>query len=473
MTEKTGLDRPEREKRRASLVSLLAVLFLIVLKVAVGLLTGSLGILAQATDSVLDLVASVLAFFAVRIADQPADAEHPYGHGKVENLTALIETILLLVTCSWIVYEAIRRLFSQSAAIEASAWGIAVMVLSITLSLWLSTYLMGVARRCQSQSLEGNALNFRTDVLSSSVVLLGLVLVSLSQRLGPAWTWLEQADAVAALAVAAMVLRVSLRLGWRAVGELLDAAPPGLTEQIVAAAEAVPGVQSVGPVRVRQAGASTFADLTVAVERSASLEEAHRVASAVEARVSTLVRHGDVLVHVDPVARSGESLPQTVDAIAARLGLHAHDIHAHEVRGRYYVDLHVEVQTDLSLAQAHGLVSRLETALRDELPEVLEVSTHIEPRAVPVAPGSLDGKTETHLQTQIVAAVEGTPGLHDCHGLRIRPGPDGYDVVLHCRADSDLPIADAHRLAGQLEKQIYTRVPGVGQVLIHVEPEDG
>lgn len=360
----------EQEKQRASLVSILTVLGLVVLKVTVGLLTGSLGVLAQAADSVLDMAASVLAFFAVRAAEHPPDDRHPYGHGKVENLAALAETVLLLATGGWIAYEAVQRLFFRTVVIEADDWGIGVMLLSIGASLVLSSYLMRIARRYQSQSLEGNALNFRTDILSSSVVLLGLGMVWLGRRLGPEWNWLEKADPAAALIVTAFVLRVSLQLGRRAIDVLLDAAPPGLTGRIAAQVARVPGVETLGPLRVRQSGASTFVDLTVHVDRSLSLEQAHQIATAVEARTSALVPQGDVVVHVDPVKQPGESLPQAVGAIAARLGLRTHNVHAHEVRGQYFVDLHVEVPTGLTLGQAHRQVSHLEQAVRRELPHI-------------------------------------------------------------------------------------------------------
>jgi cation diffusion facilitator family transporter len=460
----------DTEKRRASLISLLVVVFLLSLKVVVALLTGSLGILAQVADSLLDLVATVLAYFAVRVAEQPPDPEHPYGHGKVENLAGLAEALLLLVTCGWIVYEAIQRLFFRSVPIEAGIWGIAVMALSIVASIWLSTYLLRVARRQRSQALEGNALNFRADVLSSSVVLLGLVLVSLSQQLGPQWAWLTKADAVAGLVVALLVLRVSLGLGWRAVSELLDAAPAGLTEQITGAAESVDGVQSVGPVRVRQAGGNTFVDMQVKIRRSASLEEAHQVARAVERRVGDLISPGDVVVHLDPVRQPGESLSQTVSAIAGRRGLQAHDIHAHQIDDDWFVDLHVEVPPALTLAEAHQEVARLEAAVRDELPYVRDIHSHIEPMAVPASSALLDAAAHQQLHDQILEVVAEVAGLSDCHNLFVRPGPDGYDVVIDCLADPDLPVAEAHRLADQAEKLLHLRVAGIGKVLIHVEP---
>jgi cation diffusion facilitator family transporter len=461
----------EREKGSAALSSVLAAILLTSLKLVVGLLTGSLGILAEATHSGLDLVAALVTFFAVRLSDRPPDEQHLYGHGKVENLSALIETLLLLITCVWIIYEAIQRLFFETVEIDASIWAFGVMIVSIVVDVSRSRMLYAVARKHKSQALEADALHFSTDIWSSSVVILGLGLVWLSDRLGPEWGWLAQADAVAAMLVAAIVVFVSVQLGKRAVAVLLDAAPPGLVERIDTEAAQVPGVEAVEIVRVRQAGASTFADLAVSVDRSISLEEAHQIAAAVEERVVNLVHQGDVVVHVEPVAQAGESLPQTVDAIAGRLGLRAHNIHAHKVRGHYFVDLHVEVPSHLTLAEAHQWVDRLEAAIKYELPFVSAVHTHMEPRSVPVVGAEPHQDADPQLRARIMTVVESVPGLAGCHEVDIRPGPDGYDLVVHCLADPDLPITEAHRLADEAEKYIQAEVPGIAQVLVHVEPE--
>jgi cation diffusion facilitator family transporter len=460
-----------REKRNAALSSVFAAVLLTLLKLIVGLLSGSLGILAEAAHSGLDLVAALVTFFAVRFSDRPPDAEHLYGHGKIENLSALIETLLLLITCVWIIYEAIQRLFFKSVEVEVSFWAFGVIVVSIVVDVSRSRMLYRVARKHNSQALEADALHFSTDIWSSSVVLVGLGLVWLSGRLGPGWAWLARADAVAALVVAVIVIYVSLQLGRRAVSVLLDAAPPGSIERVANEARQVPGVESVGPVRVRQAGASSFADLTVAVERSASLEEAHEIASEVEARVSSLLYPGDVVVHVDPVRRSGESLPEAVSAIAAQLGLRAHNVHAHEVRGHYSVDLHAEVPPNLTLAQAHEKISYLEELVRRDLRYVSDVNTHIEPWAVPVTPAPSGEQADPWLRDRILAVVESVQGLRGCHEIHVRSGPGGHDIVVHCLADPDLPIAEAHRLADQAEKRLHGDIDGIGQLLIHVEPE--
>jgi cation diffusion facilitator family transporter len=462
----------EREKRNAAFSSVVAAVFLTTLKLLVGLMTGSLGILAEAAHSGLDLVAALVTFFAVRIADRPPDERYRYGYGKVENLSALIETLLLLITCVWIIYEAIQRLFFKSVEIEASIWAFGVMAISIAVDVSRSRVLYRAARKHNSQALEADALHFSTDIWSSAVVIVGLGLVWLSQRLGPEWSWLVKADAVAALVVAVIVVYVSLQLGKRAVVVLLDVAPAGLADRIAAEADQVPGVQSVGPVRLRQAGASVFIDLVVNVDRSASLEEAHRIADTVEERISKITPRGDVVIHVDPVQRAGESLSQTVNAVAARFGLRTHNVHAHEVGGRYFLDLHVEVPPDLTLGQARDRVSRLDSAVRQELPQVRDIHSHIEPTAAPMAPvAPLNQEEEERLRAEIMAVAQASPGLNDCTRIHIRPEPDGYDLVLHCLADPDLSVAEVHRLADELETRIQTEIPDVRQVLTHVATE--
>ena len=462
----------EKEKRQAAWSSVVAAIFLTSFKLVIGLLTGSLGILSEAAHSGLDLVAALVTFFAVRLSDVPPDTEHPYGHGKIENFSALVETLLLLITCGWIVYEVIQRLFFKSVEVEANVWAFAVMLTSIIVDITRSRILYRAARKYHSQALEADALHFSTDIWSSTTVIVGLALVWLGGRLGPRWDWLVKADALAAFVVALIVIYVSLQLGNRAVSALLDAAPAGLTERIGTEAGLVSGVEAVQSVRVRQSGASTFVDLTVGVDRSVSLEEAHEIATAVEGHVSALALRGDVVVHVNPVAQIGESLTQTVNAVSGRFGLQTHKIHAHDMQGAYYINLDVEVPADLTLDEAHRRISRLEEELRHELPHIEEINTHIEPLAPRIA---LDpdpqAKELADLRARILAVIDDVSSLHNCHNIHIWPGPEGYAVVVHCLAEPELPVAEAHDRAEQLKKQLYERLPELHQVLVHVEPD--
>ena len=462
-----------REKNRAALTSVLAAVLLTGLKLVVGLLTGSLGILAEAVHSGLDLVAALVTFFAVRISGKPPDAHHTYGHGKVENLSALFETLLLLVTCFWIIYEAIQRLFFKTVEVEASIWAFAVMITSIGVDLSRSQVLYHAARKHRSQALEADALHFRTDIWSSSVVILGLVAVWLARRLGPTWSSLVKADAVAALVVAVIVIAVSYQLGQRAIMALLDTAPNGLTERVKTLAGQVPGVKEVTSVRMRQSGPALFLDLTATVDRSTSLEEAHRVAAEVENEVRAAVPESDVVVHIDPGRLEDESLEQTLRALGARLGIRLHNMHAHRSGEVLHLDLHAELDEGMTLREARELLGRFEEQARREIPSIGVINAHLEPRHAPLLGEEVASAARAGVADALQEVAAGVEGLQACHGLQVRRGPDGLDVVVHCTADPQITVAAAHRLADQVERGLRERVAGLGQVLVHVEEKAG
>ena len=289
----------DREKRSAALGSLVAAIGLTTMKIIVGLLTGSLGILAEAAHSGLDLVAALLTYVAVRISGRPADHSHLYGHGKVENLSALAETLLLFVTCGWIIWEATRRLLFHRVEVEVTIWSFAVMATSIVIDISRSRMLSRIAKKYNSQALEADAMHFSTDVWSSSVVILGLVCVKLGEW-APSLGWLRESDAVAALGVSALVIWVSGRLGRRTVDALLDSAPAGMEERILAAVSAVPGVQDCHNIRVRYSGPRLFIDLHVLVDGNQTLFAAHALTETIEGVIQQIAPDADVTVHPEP-----------------------------------------------------------------------------------------------------------------------------------------------------------------------------
>ncbi len=289
----------DKEKKTVAFSSVMAAVFLTGMKLVIGLLTGSLGIISEALHSGLDLVAAGVTFFAVNYSSRPADDEHPYGHGKIENISALFETVLLLVTCVWIIYEAVNRLFFKSVRVESSIWSFVIMSVSIIVDFSRSRMLLKAAKKYNSQALEADGLHFSTDIWSSAVVIAGLFLVYLSDRLQLAW--LARADAVAAIGVAGIVTYVSIQLGRRAIAQLIDEVSPSLVLKIARAA-AVPDALSVVDVRARHSGPETFVDLTIEVCQGISIDHAHDVAEQVEAAVKSVVANSSVIVHVEPAA---------------------------------------------------------------------------------------------------------------------------------------------------------------------------
>ncbi len=281
----------EKEKKRVAGISVFAAIFLTGFKLIVGLLTGSLGILSEALHSALDLVAAVITYFTVRVSDKPADKHHHFGHGKTENFSALLETILLIITCVWIVNEAVNRLLTGNIHIEVTIWSYIVVISSIIVDVSRSRALYKVARKYNSQALEADALHFSTDIWSSVVVLIGLICANFG---------LFAADSVAALGVALIVLTVSYRLGKKAIDVLLDRSPLTLSDEISSMIQLIPEVSYYHDLKVRVAGADTFVNITIHVDPELNISEAHAISHKVEKIICGRIERCEVHIHYEP-----------------------------------------------------------------------------------------------------------------------------------------------------------------------------
>jgi cation diffusion facilitator family transporter len=281
----------KNEKKRVAFISVLAAIFLTGFKLLVGLITGSLGILSEALHSGLDLIAALITFFSVRISDKPADYNHHYGHGKVENLSAFIETILLLITCIWIIYEAVNRLITGETHIEVNVWSYIVVVSSIIIDISRSRALNKAAKKYKSQALEADALHFSTDILSSIVVLLGLICAHFGFFF---------ADSIAALIVACIVIFISFRLGKRSIAVLLDTAPQRTHEKIVSALRNIKEITDFHDIKIRTSGADTFVEVNIHVDPELNIQQAHEISHKVEEEIIKIIDRCTVHVHTEP-----------------------------------------------------------------------------------------------------------------------------------------------------------------------------
>lgn len=294
------------EKKRVALLSVGAAIFLTGSKLIIGLITGSLGILSEALHSALDLVAAIITYFAVRISDKPGDKHHHYGHGKVENLSALIETALLIITCIWIIYEAIQRIMSGNLKIEVTVMSYVVIGGSIIIDYWRSRALSKVAKKYNSQALEADALHFSTDIWSSLVVLLGLLCSNFGYY---------YADTIAALGVAIIVTTVSYRLGIRSINVLLDRAPDKITPQIELLLSSQKDILSFQNLRVREGGATVFTNFTIKVDPELSIGKAHAIADNIEAQIRSAFPKSEINIHIEPAEIKNYKSPQKEENI--------------------------------------------------------------------------------------------------------------------------------------------------------------
>jgi cation diffusion facilitator family transporter len=459
----------DREKRGVALSSLLAAVVLTAFKLVVGLSTNSLGILSEAAHSGLDLVAAAITFWAVRMSGLPADHRHTYGHGKFENLSALLETILLLVTCVWIVWEAVRRLLLlESVEVTVNAWSFIVVIVSIAIDYSRSRALKKAADKHQSQALEADALHFSTDIWSSLVVLFGLFGVKAASVFHAGW--LEKADTVAALGVAVIVVGVSIRLGKKSLDDLLDAIPDDLREQVIRATGEVAGVQEVKLVRLRRSGPEVFADVTLTVDRSVAFEYSHEIADQAETAVRAILPKADVVVHIEPTETGDEHILTTIRVLAARHHLGAHAIRLYMDNEKRSLHLHLEVDESLSLEEGHRQATAFEQAVHAAVPDISRIVTHLEP----IGHASTMLPAELACQNQVEQVIEDyfrtSPIAAKPHDVEVHRIGDDLAVSFHCTLDPSTPITDAHELTVQLERHLRTQMPSLGQVVIHVEP---
>ena len=463
------LKQADREKQWVALSSLLAAVLLTSTKLGVGCWTNSLGILSEAAHSALDLLAAGMTLWAVRASSLPADREHTYGHGKIENLSALFETLLLLLTCVWIIYEAVERLFfAKAVEVDPNIWAFAVVILSIIVDFSRSRALKRAADKYASQALEADALHFSTDIWSSMVVLVGLCGVVLSRTYN--LTWLAQADAISALGVAVIVILVSLNLGKKSINDLLDGVPQDLQEKVEAIARSVPGVEEVTRFRLRRSGPEFFADVTLTVGHAAAFERAHDIAHDVETAVHGVLPNADVVVHVEPVAPGEEDVTTVVRLLAARHGLGAHGIRIYEEHGQRWLELHLEVSDRLLLDEAHAQATAFELALRQALPAVTRIVTHIEPTGDKAATLPAEPAGQLQVQKAISEFLEDYPLQVQPHDVRVQRAGGELAVSFHCVLDATTAITTAHDLTVRLERHLRANIAGLGRVVIHVEP---
>lgn len=351
-----------KEKKAVALSSVIASFFLTAGKLAVGILTGSLGILSEAAHSAMDFGAAIITYFAVRVSDKPADEEHHYGHAKVENISALIEAALLFITCAWIIKEAVNRLFFKSESIEITIWSFLVIIVSIVVDFSRSRALSRAAKKYKSQALEADALHFSSDILSSLVVLVGLVFAKFG---------IMNADPLAAFVVAVIVIFASWRLARRTIDALLDTAPAGLDRQIADEVMEIPGVAGVHKVRLRQSGGYVQGDLHIVMQRNVSFVDGHKIATMVE---HSLAKYSsDIVVHFEPQDdwdQLNEAISEKtnmVENVLNRYNFPFHELQVSQGPNGLIVSIHVTLPKEISVMEARKRCDILENDIRSEM----------------------------------------------------------------------------------------------------------
>src|SRR5918999_1480823 len=499
------------EKLRVAVTSIIASASLAILKFVVGLSTNSLGILSESLHSGLDFVAAMMTLYAVRIVMRPRDSKYTYGYAKFESISSLSQILLLFAVAGWVFYEGIERILApETIQPEITILSFAIMFVSIAVDLGRSRALYRTARKYGSQALEADALHFRTDMLSSAIVLIGLSLVFFLD--------IPNADAYAAIVVAAMIVYTSLGLGRRTLDVLLDKAPKGVYHQILESVSGLEGVDRPHDIRIRKMGPETFVDMHIEVPRTYTHDTAHKVATIVEEKVKQILPNSDVLVHVDATQYSDETLNDRIRLIAAEMhGItNVHSIYMSnipqpstvhvseeqesrqmskqpsndlstkqekenhtfysELQQRLHLYLDVQMNSALDLTTAHNITESFENRLKQEIPEIKNITTHIEieeasrdTSAIGIEKRSSQGYME-----RIKDVALSVQSVVNCKDVAIVELNGDQHITLTIEIESRIgnsltTLRDAHEIATDVQNRIINQT-GASRVIVHTEP---
>jgi len=456
------------EKRRVALHSMLAAAAMTLLKLAAGIVSGSLGVLSDAAHSALDLAGAALTFFSVRVSDKPADEDHTYGHGKIENISSLAEAGLMVVSCAWIIWEAIKRIMSHTEDLHHSVWPVLVLLTSIAVDYWRSRKLRAVAERTGSPALATDAFHFASDIWATLAVLAGL---------GANWVgeqfdirWLRHADPAAAIVVSVVILRITFTLTRETIGVLMDRISADTRREMINAVERVPGVLAVEQARVRRAGAAHFADLTIALPRHFTFEHTGEVVRAAEDAVRHSLQQADVVIHTVPRAARADSIFDRVRAVAARNNVSVHELSVQSHHGRLRVEQHLELDENMPLLEAHNFVTAIEAEILRETPEVDSILTHIESEPATIEQPEEVGVDDRRIEAALRTTAKNLPEVVDVHEITVSHIGGHIDLSCHCTLPDNLPMHRVHEVITALEDRFKLECPEVAKVMIHPEP---
>ena len=448
-------------KSRVAAISVFASAGMATAKLVVGIAIGSLALISEALHSSVDVVATIITWMVVRVSDRPADAEHHYGHGKLENISALGVIALLYVLAGGILVESYSRLREGAAPPTISTIPFLVLLIDIGVNLWRARALHRAARQTRSQALAADALHFASDVAGSVAVIIGLVLIAL----GFAW-----GDAAAAIAVAVMIAALGLRLARSTVETLLDRAPEGVAERATAAIRTVPGVVDVERLRARLVGSTHFIDAVAQVPRTLPIDRVDEIKQRAQVTVAKALGDADLTFTAVPVALSNERVRERIMVIARNSGLAVHHVTGHDLGDKLIVSIDLEVDGEMPLTDAHAVANRLERNIREEFGENVEVDTHIEPLE-PELPFGTDAAPErVETIANALSRFAADTAVSDIHNVRVRDTAAGEIVNFHCRAAPSMSVIMVHQNVDAIERALRRAFPSVKRVISHAEP---
>lgn len=449
-------------KEKIALISVLTGFILTLIKGIAGILTSSLGLLSESLHSFFDFGAALFAFFSIKISAKPADEKHTFGHGKVENLSALFQSFFLFITSIWIIYESVQRIFLKKVEVKANFLAFSVILISIILSALLSRLLKKGSIYYKSQALEADGLHYTSDVYSSFVVLLGLIFTKYGFSLF---------DSIAAIFVAILILFATYKLSLKAIFDLMDTYPEEVREIAKNILKTFESIKEIEKMRVRKSGPTIFMELTLKTKPSFSVLQSHELSKEIEDKLKENIKELDLIIHFHP-AEEKEKLHEKIQDIAKNFSeienIHKIYLYKNKETKKYTLCFDVVFLKSKNLEETHKLLDDFEKKVREKIPEIEEIHSHIEKKRE-----TFEGKVEK-LQGEVFEKIENElkkdKNIIDLHDVYLYKEEKGTSLSCHLLLNKNLDINEAHKISTKAENIIRNTIKDIKNVTIHTEP---
>jgi cation diffusion facilitator family transporter len=460
------LENSSNIKVKVALNSLFAAVFITGIKILAAYFSGSLAILTEVVNSGIDIFVCLVTIFSVKYAAKPADDDHNYGHEKAENISALIQVLFLFGTSSFILYEAVQRIFlGKHPDLNITIWTFAALITSMVIDFIRARALNRIADETKSNALKADALHFSSDIMSSMIVIVGLIF---------SYYGYDKADAISAFVVAVIIIILGVNMSRKAIDSLLDRVPPGLSEKIRYETLLIEGVEGIRNFRIRSTGPKIFIDMVINISRIIPFSKAHDIMDAVERRLNQLIDNADIVIHSEPVETDKETINDKIKMIVNSYGLKCHDIFSHKIGNEIFSELHVEVTDTNDLIKAHDRITEVEEKIKSEIGIISNVKIHIdEPSNILYDTTDITAKSEDMI-TEIKKIISQNRDVTECGEFSVIITNGKIRVSLNCTFDYHFSLDEVHDIVTLLESKILSelkeRYPKLSNVIIHAEP---
>lgn len=454
-------------KIKVAVQSMYAAIIITIIKILAAYFSGSLGVLSEVFNSGIDVFVCIVTIISIKFSSKPPDKDHNYGHEKIENFSALFQVLILFITSAYIIYEAINRLIiNKDSEVNVSIWIFLALIISMLIDVYRAKALKKIAEETKSSALEADALHFTTDILSSGVVIIGLILTYFNIS--------KSADTIAALIVTVIIISLGYKLSRKAIDALMDRVPAGLYDKIKYETLLIKGVEGIKSFRIRSSGSIIYIDMVIQISRLVPFSKAHDIMDNVEKKINDITTNADVIIHSEPVETKDETINDKIRMIVSDFGLKCHDIFSHKISNEIYSELHVEIDRTNDLIKAHDMISELEDKIKEEIDIIKHLKIHIdEPSEI-----LFDTKDITEVSYKIVENVKliisENANVVSGEDIQIVSTNGKIRISLNCKFDHIHSLDEVHDMVTVLESKIYLNLkekyPKLSNVIIHAEP---